>query len=276
MKPLLLIILFLISFKSHAFAIRTTVHSVHLGEKSEPHLVFLSSGEVAFLRGPNKAMSESFQVASDKKDILEINLDKNHNLISVQQLPQARDAENSVPSDQDELMSYAPSIISTTTASSTFTKMRRDYQLQSQCYNRAHIWTYEEYKRSGLRSNKLFLFFTTRYIRAYNYFWWFHVTPMVYVGGTTSAFWKTLDRRYTRSPLSLRTWTNIFMYNDANCPIVYRWSDYYNHQSTQYCYLIPKSMYFWQPRDIVTEENSGYVKTQYISSQINYAYWEAF
>jgi hypothetical protein len=99
---------------------------------------------------------------------------------------------------------------------------------------------------------------------------------MVYVGGTTQPFWRTLDRRYTSGPLSTKTWTDIFMRNDALCPVVYTYSRYRNHQYEESCYLIPTSMYFWQPLDIQRQESTGYVKTQFFSSQINAAYQEAF
>jgi hypothetical protein len=275
-KIFLICILLLHSGFSMAEVIAGLIHSIHSGVKGEAHLVFFEEGEVVFLRGEAKSILNSLEEARRRGEHVKVEVDSNHNLLSIQSMAPTTDHSQSLPPEELELMSYTPSILSASTASSVFYRMRRDYQYQSQCYNRAHVWTYEEYRRSAIRSNKLFLFFTTRYIRAYNYKWWFHVTPMVYVGGTTSAYWRTLDRRYTSGPLTIRTWTNIFMYNDANCPIVYNWSDYYYRQSTQYCYLIPKSMYFWQPRDIRIQEESGYQKSQYFTSEINYAYWEAF
>jgi hypothetical protein len=275
-KFLFLWILFLASFHIHADVIKGSIHSIHRGKGEEADLLFFTDGQVVFLKGETKALLGSIEEAHGLGESVEVQMDGDHNLLSIQSISPESENQAELPLEKEDLMSYSPSILTSSMASSVFYRMRRDYQSESQCYNRAHVWTYEEYRRSGIRSNKLFLFFTTRYIRAYNYKWWFHVTPMVYVGGTTSFYWRTLDRRYTSGPLSIRTWTNIFMYNDANCPIVYNWTDYYNYQSTQYCYLIPKSMYFWQPRDIKIEQESGYVKTQYFSSQINYAYWEAF
>ena len=110
----------------------------------------------------------------------------------------------------------------------------------------------------------------------YRYHWWFHVTPMVYVGGSTQANWRVLDRRYTRGPLTTKTWTNIFMHNDATCKVVNKYYDYRNHQQAEWCYLIPTSMYFWQPRDIERRDRTGYEKTNYINSEVNHAFWEAF
>ena len=46
----------------------------------------------------------------------------------------------------------------------------------SQCYDKAHYWSYE-WSRQNLSLGKMFLFFTESYIRRYNYKWWFHVAP---------------------------------------------------------------------------------------------------
>lgn len=269
------LVLLIFALNSFASTFRSQIHSIDLGKANERHLIMLTNGRTAFLAPKSKFLIEAAEQSLQNGDTVEITLDSKLNLISIQTVaPEVQlKSEDLTPG---EMMSYSPSVISLGTAQSVFQGMRRDYQNQSQCYNRAHIWTYEAFKRNALRSNKLFLFFTTRYIRKYNFYWWFHVTPMAYVGGTTQPNWRTLDRRYTSGPLSTKTWTDIFMRNDALCPVVYTYSSYRNHQSEEYCYLIPTSMYFWQPYDILRQETSGYVKTQFFSSQINAAYQEAF
>ena len=269
------LVLLIFALNSFASTFRSQIHSIDLGKANERHLIMLTNGRTAFLAPKSKFLIEAAEQSLQNGDTVEITLDSKLNLISIQTVaPEVQlESEDLAP---DEMMSYVPSVISLGTAQSVFQGMRRDYQNQSQCFNRAHVWTYEAFKRNALRSNKLFLFFTTRYIRKYNFYWWFHVTPMAYVGGTTQPNWRTLDRRYTSGPLSTKTWTDIFMRNDALCPVVYTYSSYRNHQSEEYCYLIPTSMYFWQPYDILRQETSGYVKTQFFSSQINAAYQEAF
>lgn len=276
MKYFFLTFVFLIfSLNSFSSTFRSQIHSIDLGKANERHLIMLTNGRTAFLAPKSKTLIEAAEQSLQNGDTVEMTLDSQLNLISIQTVaPEVQlESEDLAPR---EMMSYVPSVISLATAQSVFQGMRRDYQNQSQCYNRAHIWTYEAFKRNALRSNKLFLFFTTRYIRKYNFYWWFHVTPMAYVGGTTQPNWRTLDRRYTSGPLSTKTWTDIFMRNDALCPVVYTYSSYRNHQQEQYCYLIPTSMYFWQPYDILRQETTGYVKTLFFSSQINAAYQEAF
>jgi len=253
----------------------TQVHSVDRGKAGERHLIMLSNGYTAFLKGHDKSLIEAVEESQKNEDTVEIFIDDELNLISIQTVVPEREEprDDALPGG---MISYDPSIINDSAARSAFSNMRRDYQNQSQCYNRAHIWNYEEFNRSGLKSNKLYLFFTSRYIRKYNYKWWFHVTPMVYVDGSDQSNWRTLDRRYTKGTLTTRTWTNVFMLNNAFCPVVYKYSSYRYHQQEEDCFLIPTSMYFWQPRDIDREERTGYVKNQFYRSEVSHAYWEAF
>jgi hypothetical protein len=277
MKYLKLGCLFLL-FCSYAFSetFKTQIHSIEKGERGEPHLIMFSDGHVGFIESDGVLVLEAIKKNLESEDTVEVILDDRHQIVSISAVSSAFEEINISPNLPEELMSYEPSIINSSRAYQVFRSMRRDYQNFSQCYNRAHIWTYEAFTSSALKSNKLFLFFTSRYIRKFNYKWWFHVTPMVYVGGTDQSFWRTLDRRYTSGPLTLRTWTNIFMLNNAYCPVVYNWSDYRYHQQERDCYLIPTSMYFWQPRDISYKERTGYEKSKYYMSEVNHAYWEAF
>jgi hypothetical protein len=87
---------------------------------------------------------------------------------------------------------------------------------------------------------------------------------------------RILDRRFTRSHLSIDDWTKKFIYSGRKCPIVEKYSDYRNHQETEHCYLIPVSMFFWQPKDISRRDTTGVEKTSFVNSEIKHAYWEAF
>jgi hypothetical protein len=251
------------------------IHSVDQGKNGEKYLIMFTNGHNAFLQRAERSLVMAVEQSLRNGDTVQINLDNAYNLISIQTVAPAR-VEPIIEVTPGGMASYNPSIIELTTATQVFQGMRRNYQSQSQCYNRAHIWTYEEFKRSSLRSNKLFLFFTSRYIRKYNYKWWFHVTPMVYVGGSNQSNWMTLDRRYTSRPLRTKTWTNIFMHNDALCPVVYKYSNYRSRQQERDCYLFPASMYYWQPSDLKRLEETGLVKTRYFSEETDHAYWEAF
>ena len=273
MKFILIIFLTAISFSAMSKRITSSIHSVEVSNNvKEPHLIMLNSGEVIFLSGNKKNWISAFEESLSQGEVLEIEVDKKNHFLGVNTI-------KSQVVDDDHVenwgqLSYEPTEIPyLSDAKSIFYRMRRDYQYYSQCYNRAHIWAYEEFKNSGLKSKKYFMFFTRSYIRRYNYKWWFHVAPAVSVKGMED---RILDRRFTRSHLSINNWTNKFIYSRRKCPIVQSYSDYRDNQLTEDCYLIPVSMYFWQPRDIQNRDRTGYEKTSFINSEVNHAYWEAF
>lgn len=270
----------ILALSAEATTFTSRIHSIDEGEKGEPHLIMLTNGRTAFLdsKNKNKSLLDALKASLENEETIELKLDQKLNLVSVETVNPQSDSEEeqTFENEMTSEKAYEPSIITSAQATTVFKNMRRDYQKESQCYNRAHIWNYEEFKRTGIKSGKLFLFFTSRYIRNYRYHWWFHVTPIVYVGGVAQSHWRALDRRYTSGPLTTKTWTDVFMLNNAFCPLVPKYSDYRNHQQSQDCYLIHTSMYYWQPWEIRKRETSGYMKNSFINSQINHAYWEAF
>lgn len=275
-----IIFLIFLSVSNNAFSkiLQSQIDSIDLSlSKDSPHLILLNNGEVVFLSEEHSDFIDSLESARSNKAYLKFNVDENNNFISVLESNFLLDTENdtlsnSSISSNDKL--YTPSILSNlNNGFLIFYKMRTDYQYNSQCYNRAHIWAYEENRRSGLRSKKYFLFFTRKYIRNYRFKWWFHVSPAIVVNGMGD---QIIDRRYTSGLRSPNRWTNYFVYSRRSCPVVFKYSTYRNNQDTQDCYLIPVSMYFWQPRDILRRDQTGFEKKIFYSSEISHAYWEAF
>ena len=263
MKSLFLTVV--LSFSASSILAETIKSKIH---EVEPDMILLENGRVVFMDGEAKSLVDAKSLNVD--DWVEIKVDDRNSLESIQSMEAP---EVSGPEEVEKSINYTPTNLSSQDqAVSIFSKMRRNYQNQSQCYNRAHIWAYEEFNRSGLQSIKLFMFFTRKYIRNYRYHWWFHVTPMTYVAGVP----KTLDRRYTRGPLNIKTWTDVFIYSKRACPTVSKYTDYSQNQTVEDCFLIPVSMYYWQPRDILRNEQTGAEKTSFIRSEVNWAYDEAF
>jgi hypothetical protein len=125
---------------------------------------------------------------------------------------------------------------------------------KSQCYQRAMLWSHAMWRERGVKSLKVFLFFTRRYIREYNYKWWFHVTPYVLMADGTE---RTLDYTFTNNPLTMKDWTDEFMHNHATCPVIQNYSQYENNQEAEHCYLRKVPMYYYQPLDIEQADTSG-------------------
>lgn len=273
MKLFAFFTILLMTLSGFAETYQSKIHSIDTSQKkNQPHLIFMENGRVIFVDYQDTDLLNSFRQSLKENNLLEIEVDEKNNFVDAETLePQAHyDRE---AADRSGSFSYDPSVVSSSGATAIFRRMRRDYQNESQCYNRAHIWAWEEFQKSGLKSSKHFLFFTKRYIRNYRYKWWFHVAPSVKVSGLGD---RILDRRYTSGHRSVKSWTNAFIYSRRSCPVVDNYFDYRNNQESEDCYLIPVSMYFWQPRDIERRDRGGAVKTQFYQSEVDYAYWEAF
>ncbi|HXH30677.1 MAG TPA: protein-glutamine glutaminase family protein [Bacteriovoracaceae bacterium] len=271
-------LLLTLSLSVQAERFRSSLHSVvESPDGVLPHILKLSNGRVAFIQGPETATLELMASKKLRNRVFELEVDEKYRLLSLMNLDSSA-ANPEGPSAQTKaLASYEPTVLANLTlARSVFSLMRRDNQQDSQCYNRAHVWAYEEFTRSGLNSQKLFMFFTERYIWDYNFGWWFHVSPMVLVNEGDAVVQRVVDRLFTKAPRLIKTWTDIFIQSKRACPVVAKYSDYENHQQLEHCYLIPVSMYYWQPRDIDTFERTGYEKTQYVDWEVDHAYWEAF
>lgn len=273
MKIVLPIFLIALAINANAEQLESRVNSIDVAaKKGVPHLIKLENARVIFVKYDDLDTLNSFKRSLADQSTLSVEVDEKSNFLGAESLDDKSEPLSKEVAKNELRASYDPTVVTSSEATNIFRRMRRDYQNQSQCYNRAHVWTYEEYKNSGLKSKKVFLFFTSRYIRNYRYKWWFHVSPMV----STANGDLVLDRRYTSGPRYKDTWTKNFIYSGRKCPVVDNYYDYRNHQEEQDCYMIPTSMYFWQPWNIQSRDNGNGSPTQYYQSNLNTAYWEAF
>lgn len=235
-----------------------------------PHIYF-DDGRVGVLRSSNVAID-----AWKKNQFVKVRLDSNHTIISIEPSEKV-DVEELEEHDNSSGKEYSPTILPDLKSASTiFRRMNRKWTKSSECFNRAHIWNYEEYKRSGLLSKKVFIFFTKRYIRKYKFYWWFHAIPTVLVKVNGKVSERALDPRYTKRPLQMKTWSNVFVRSKATCPVINKYSDYYKNEEKADCYLHYSSMYMWKPRDLEVLEMRGTQKESFIDYEIKKAYRQGF
>ena len=278
MKFLLMIIFSIVTTGAIASAENLKIEHIDYPKNSKEELhLYLSDGRVGRL------MKETTELISLAQDALytdtevQIDLDKQHRIISIQRKSDESRRTFEEFENQIRTSKYDPTILPNMGAADTiFKNMNRGWQRESQCYNRAHIWNYEEYKRSGLLSKKVFIFFTRRYIRNYNFYWWFHAVPTVLVNHNGEVVERALDPRYVKSPLPMKMWSDVFIRSKKQCPVVTKYSTYINNQESEDCYLHFSSMFYWQPRDLDKFERTGYEKQSFIESEVSHAYWEAF
>ena len=249
----------------------STVHSIDYGQGDESHFVRFDNGRVAFIDAYKDDILTTLR-QHDVNQVINVSVDKKNNIYAV------RVGDSKIEDKESEAFytePFTPTIVKNTNeALKIHNSMRRDYTLSGECYNRAHIWTVEAKKKSDANLMKIFMFFTEKYIRKYKFHWWFHVTPMVYVGSLKSP--RTLDRRYTSGPRQTKTWSDTFVKSKKACKIVNKFDDFYLNQKTQDCYHIYTSMYYVKPRDIEKRDLTGIEKTEFIEREVTKAYKNAF
>lgn len=223
---------------------------IDFGNQNEPVLLFLNNGRVRHVHKKN---------AFKEKEIIQFFKD--------------RKQEKIFHFSQD---SYYKSILENyEQVENLFLTGRREFREESQCYHRAHVWAYE-WRRLGVYSTKTWLFFTKKYIRENNFQWWFHVAPSVHLKTENGIKERILDIKYGIKPLRLKEWTNIFIRDGSDCPIVEKYTDQADFPESNSCYIIKSSMYYFQPVDLEFHEINSISKTHWIKEEVQISYKDAF
>lgn len=192
----------------------------------------------------------------------------------VKELPKIEKANHFYP-EVAPMMSYEPTVLESEEAAQKLLRtMRKPSPIQwnIQCYNIAHVRAYEAWKNHGVKSSKMFLFFTKSYIRKYRFNWWFHVTPMVQVNVAGKAEERIFDREWSKKPIPVKTWTDKFIKSKKDCPVITKYSSYEQNQETNDCYVYPVPMYYWQPLHLMELEESRQEMSSFNMGQVNTAY----
>lgn len=119
-------------------------------------------------------------------------------------------------------------------------------------------------------------FFTRKYIRKYKFEWWFHVAPMVHVVHDGEVKERIMDIKYSKGPLKLKQWTDIFMRDSAHCRVVDKYTDQANFPESGSCFVMKSSMYYYQPIDLELLEVQGQEKMRWLEPEVRHAYMDAF
>ena len=85
-----------------------------------------------------------------------------------------------------------------------FNQLHRNKRSSSECYERAHVWSYQMHKIHNINSQKMFVFFTNKYKREINGQWWFHVAPGVLFNNELYMF----DPEFLDTPVTYESWKN--------------------------------------------------------------------
>ncbi len=275
-----MVILFLYLFASPLFAaneFKTQIHDIDMGQVNEEPLIFLTTGQVVKFPDGIKTDFTQLREAMRNKVWFAITVNDDREIIQMRKISAPPSSFLKVQDFSPTNEAYIPSILKNLDhARSFFYDARTTARKESQCYNRAHVWTYEWRKNRNLYSSKAWLFFTKRYIRKFKFEWWFHVAPMVHVVVNNSVKERVMDIKYAKGPLKLKQWTSIFMRDDADCPVVEKYTDQANYPESGSCFLMKSSMYYYQPVDLEQTELTGNLKSRWLGPEVKHAYKEAF
>jgi hypothetical protein len=261
------ILLLSLSLSGFALAERFTdvVDSISYGKKGEDHLIFLKNGRVVFVNH-----KEALPKLGQK---IEVELDSKNRLISILSLSEEVETHGGIDDLEEISLTEDASVLENySQVSSVFGRMNRSWKKKTECTDRAHVWSYEEWRRSGLISKKVFLFFTKTYIRKYRFGWWFHVSPYTMVRSGESTIDYVIDRKYSSIPRTMKSWTDIFIRSKKSCPITTYRHYRSNQYSNEHCFAVKSNMYNRLPYHVRMKEDYGRELRQFYSNEVNFSY----
>ena len=167
----------------------------------------------------------------------------------------------------NQLRKFAPTDLqSLEVATNIFSTMLNDGdRRRSQCFKRAHIWAFDMWSKMNISSQKVFIFYTQRYIQLEESEWWFHVAPMVVFKGEEYV----LDGTFMNKPITVREWQSYFIKSDKiTCPVAANYEEYSKNQWSRLCYLMKVPMYFFSPLDIKNRDVNKMPRNHWVLEEL--------
>lgn len=277
-----LLLLFITLFSTALLAnteISTQIHEIDQGKENEDTLVFLTSGDVVRIKSHDKGLMLETRDVYRKKSWVKILYNSDREIVDIEEVsaPLKSSASMSLYTQETPAVSlpYVPTVLKSMDDARSFFYDVRTNPKESQCYNRAHVWSYDWRVKRNLYSSKVWLFFTKKFIRKYKFEWWFHVAPVVHVNVDGEVKERVMDIKYARGPIKLKSWTDIFMRDNSNCPVVEKYSDHANFPENGSCFVMKSSMYYYQPVDLEFLEIKGTEKNKWVEAEVKQAFLDA-
>lgn len=278
----LIALISLVAYGAQASQLDTRITAVEAASAQHEDVLVRAenNGRVLWANARDARMLQALRSASVSDQNLRISFDESSGVIKgvTALAPSKRDEAQARGRAVDKDDAYQPTMFqSVQQAQAYFNTMDGATKDDSQCYNRAHGWSFDLWNQYRINSLKIFIFFTSRYIREFRYKWWFHTSPMVLASGADRySSEAVMDRSFTNGPVPVQTWTNIFMKNRVVCPTVRYYTEYSQHQEEQYCFLMKSIMYYRQPRDLELLESQGRYRSDWDYNELRQGRQQAF
>jgi Glutaminase len=265
-KSLLILYVMFSICSVRAEEILTTVFNVIESKKSETILI-LSGADGKVYKYPSSESNLKY-IKRFLGTVVKLNYFKSRGSNIMTQIRRVERSEVN-PNDFDlnhfqynQLRKFAPSDVqSYENVNTIFTNLLNDGdKSRSQCFKRAHMWAYDMWSELGLSTQKIFIFYTQRYIQLEDFEWWFHVAPMVVANNTEYV----LDGTFMSNPISVSDWQHSFIKSEnITCPLIENYKTYEEGQFKRLCYLMKVPMYYFSPLDIENRDLKGIEKNHW-------------
>lgn len=286
-RLLILVLLFALPALAGSRKITTQIHDVDMGSKAgDEILVFLTSGDVARLSPADSKLLAglSSNQKSGGEPWVTLTLDTNRKIQKIVNAPTPAQPSISLTEkinlslNMDSAVYTPTTVASIDIAKSYLAESRHPTKEETQCFNRAMVWSYEWWRKHSLRSNKVYVFWPKEYVRRYGFKWWFHVSPYVHVKDRDGKVReRVMDVKWLNRPYEFQEWANYHSVKDVKCIVVSKFSEYADHPfDSDRCYFIRANMFTWQPADLEMREAWGYKKEGFNMDEVKSAYLEAF
>ncbi|HXH75624.1 MAG TPA: protein-glutamine glutaminase family protein [Bacteriovoracaceae bacterium] len=273
-------ILFSLNAFSSSRILTTQIREVDVGSKmGDEVLVFLTSGDVARLKYWDSKLLGTLQGSEGTENYFRITLDDRRRIKAIKKTPSpvGPKVTNFAKILFEE--NYTPTTIpSMEIAKSYISESRHPTKPETQCFNRAMVWSYEWWRKHSLKTNKIFVFWPKEYVRKHSFKWWFHVSPYAHIMDTDGIVkQRVLDVKWLKRPYEFQEWANYHSSHDVPCRTVNSYSEYADFPfDTDRCYFIKTNMYTWMPADIEMKEGWDFKKSGFFMNEVEAAYLEAF
>lgn len=135
---------------------------------------------------------------------------------------------------------------------------------RSQCFKRAHMWAFDMWTREGIISQKIYIFYSKRYIQLEEFDWWFHVAPVVVSNGIEYV----LDKTFLDKPVTIPEWKQKFMKASVTCDTIEHYDQYETRPWNRLCFLMKTPMWYFRPADIRARDHQGIEKNNWVLMEL--------
>ncbi len=263
----------LLSFPLHAETLTDRIHSL-VESSPESSIVRFEKGRVGFL---SKAETESLN--NKEGAMVEVELDESNQIRQLVFLQAPVRSENGITLKNtlfDNPPVFETTVVSSSQMQDIYRRMNPNFKRLSECSDRAHVWAFEEFQKTGVKSQKAFIFFTASYIDRVRFKWWFHVAPMFDVQTGNGIQKMVTDVMYKERPVTLKEWSNMMVFSRRDCKMTTKFSEYDVNPQTEDCYMIFESMYYRLPGEIHDQEIRGVYRSEWNETEVNGARSRAF